>query len=81
MIQAQATNPNLVNRRTDSGTPHQFTKTKTGLQRMAVGYRALQTVEEQSAQLRLPTLQAWHIIKLADTCFLIHLFTSSPVLC
>lgn len=63
MKQAQAVNPNLVNRRTDSGTPHQFTKTKTGLQRIAVGYRAIQTVEEQSEQLCFPTLQAWHIIK------------------
>lgn len=63
MKQAQAVNPNLVNRRADSGTPHQFTKTKTGLQRIAVGYRAIQTVEEQSEQLCFPTLQAWHIIK------------------
>lgn len=63
MIQAQAANPNLVNRRTDSGTPHQFTKTKTGLQRIAVGYRAIQTVEEQSEQLCFPTLQAWHVNK------------------
>lgn len=63
VIQAQAVNPNLVNRRTDSGTPHRFIKTKAGLQRKAVGYRVTQTVEEQPEQLCFPTLQAWQIIK------------------
>lgn len=60
---SQVVNPNLVNRRTDAGIPHQFIKTKAGLQRIAVGYRAIQTVEEQSEQLCFPALQAWHIIR------------------
>lgn len=60
---ARAVNPNLVNRRTDFGSPRQFTKTKAGLQRIAAGYRATQTVEEQSEQLCFPTLQTWRVIK------------------
>lgn len=60
---AQAVHPDLGNRRTDFGSPRQFTKTKAGLQRIAAGYRATQTVEEQSEQLCFPTLQTWRVIK------------------